>query len=274
MVNQIGKFIPRLAEINKPLRQLLCKDTAWLWEVSQETAFQQVKDMLVSPEIIAHYDPDRPTVIAADASSEGIGAVLLQIQDDSRRRPVCYASRSLTDTEKRYAVIEKEALAATWACEKFREYVMGLSFTLETDHKPLVPLLKSTELAKMPPRIQRFRMRLMRYSPEVAYVPGKQQTTPDALSRAPVNIPEKTDVMFLEEVEHYATTTVTVLPATENVYRTFPRHRKTTTYAQRCGDIAMKAGLHSCRKFRYCVHTGRAEAISLLSTTYCSTTSA
>ena len=81
------------------------------------------------------------TVIAADASSEGIGAVLLQIQDDGRRRPVCYASRSLTDTEKRYAVIEKEALAATWACEKFREYVMGLSFTLETDHKPLVPLL-------------------------------------------------------------------------------------------------------------------------------------
>ena len=211
----MGKFIPRLAEINKPLRQLLCKDTAWLWEAPQETAFQQVQDMLVSPEIHAHYHPNRPTVIAADASSEGFGAVLLQIQDDGRRRPVCYASRSLTDTEKRYAVIEKEALAATWACEKFREYVMGLSFTLETDHKPLVYLLKSTELAKMPPRIQRFRMRLMRYSPEVAYVPGKQQTTPDALSRAPVNIPEKTDVMFLEEVEHYATTTVTVLPATE-----------------------------------------------------------
>ena len=135
--------------------------------------------------------------------------------DDGRRRPVCYASRSLTDTEKRYAVIEKEALAATCACEKFREYVMGLSFTLETDHKLFVPLLKSTELAKMPPRIQRFRMRQMRYSPEIEYVPGKQQTTPEALSRASVNIPEKTDVMFLEEVEHYATTTVTVLPASE-----------------------------------------------------------
>ena len=150
MVNQMGKCIPRLAEINKPLRQLLCKDTAWLWEASQETAFQQMKDMLVSPEILAHYDPDRPTVITADASSEGIGAVLLQIQDDGRRHPVCYASRSLTDTEKRYAVIEKEALAAIWACEKFREYVMGLSFTLETDHKPLVPLLKSTDATSHP----------------------------------------------------------------------------------------------------------------------------
>jgi len=144
--------------------------------------------MLVSPEILAHYDPDRPTVIAADASSEGIGAVLLQIQDDGRHRPVWYASRSLTDTEE--------------ACEKFREYVMGMSFTIETDHKPLVPLLKTTELAKMPPHIQQFRMRLMRYSPEVANVPGKQQTTPDALFRAPVNILEKTNVVFLEEVEN------------------------------------------------------------------------
>ena len=67
----------------------------------------------------------------------------------------------------------------------------------------------------MPPRIQQFRMRLMRYSAEVAYVSGKQHTTSDALSRAPKNIPEKADVMFLEEVEHYATNTVTVLPATE-----------------------------------------------------------
>ena len=134
--------------------------------------------------------------------------MLLQIQDDGRCRPVCYAFRSLTDTEKRYAVIEKEALAATWACEKFREYVMGLSFTLETDHKPLVPLLKTTEVAKMPPRIQRFRMRLKRYSPEVAYVPGKQHTTPDALSRAPVNIPEMS--CFWKKWN-----TATVLPATE-----------------------------------------------------------
>ena len=55
MVNQMGKFIPRLAEINKPLRQLQFKNTARLWEASQETAFQQVKDMLVSPEILAHY---------------------------------------------------------------------------------------------------------------------------------------------------------------------------------------------------------------------------
>ena len=153
-------------------------------------------------------------IIAADASSTGIGAVLLQVQNDYKRRSVCYASRSLSDTEKRYAVIEKEALAATWACEKFSEYVLGSKLTLETDHRPLVPLLNSTELCKMPPRIQRFRLRLMRFAPLVQYVPGKQQTTADALSRAPVKSPASEDELFVAEVEAFASQAVNILPAT------------------------------------------------------------
>ena len=102
MVNQLGKFIPGLADLNEPLRQLLRKDSAWYWGASQQRAFQQLKDTLVSSEVLAHYDPNRPTtcIIAADASLTGIGAVLLQVQDDCNRRPVCYASRLLSDTEK------------------------------------------------------------------------------------------------------------------------------------------------------------------------------
>ena len=69
----------------------------------------------MSPTVLAHYNPNRPTNISADASNTGIGEVLFQVQDDGERRPVCYASRSLSDTEKRYAVIEKEALATAWA---------------------------------------------------------------------------------------------------------------------------------------------------------------
>ena len=86
----------------------------------------------------------------AYASNTGLGAVLVQVQDDGQRRPVCYASRSLSDTEKRYAVIEKEALATTWPNERFSDYVLGIPFTLETDHKPLTVLLNSSELSKMP----------------------------------------------------------------------------------------------------------------------------
>ena len=84
MVNQLGKFVPGLADINAPLRQLLCKDSAWYWDEAQQTAFQRVKEKLASPEILAHYNPNCQTVIAADASSKGLGAVLLQTQDNGQ----------------------------------------------------------------------------------------------------------------------------------------------------------------------------------------------
>ena len=151
MVNQLGKFVPGLADITATLRHLLCRDSAWYWDEVQQTAFQQVKEKLASPEILAHYNPNHQTVIAADGSSTGLGAFLLQTQDNGQCRPICYISRSLSDAERHYAVIEKEALASTWACERLEEYVLGLRFTLETDHKPLVPLLTTTDLSKMPP---------------------------------------------------------------------------------------------------------------------------
>ena len=151
MVNHLGKFVPRLAEMSEPLRQLLCKDTTWLWTDPQQRAFEQIKTTLTSAEVLACYDPSRPTIIAADASLNGIGAVLLQVQDDGNRRPTSYASRSLSDAEKRYAAIEKEALAGVWACEKFSEYVVGMNFVLETDHKPLQTLFNTNELSKTPP---------------------------------------------------------------------------------------------------------------------------
>ena len=90
--------------------------------------------------------------ISADASSYGLGAVLLQ-KHNGEWKPIAFASRSLTDTERRYAQIEKEALVLTWACEKFSEYVLGKPIQLETDHKPLVPLLGKKSLDSLPPRV-------------------------------------------------------------------------------------------------------------------------
>ena len=109
-------------------------------------------------------------ITSAHASNTGLETVLFQVQDNGERRPICYASTSLSDTEKRYAVIEKEALAATWPSE-FCDYVLGTPFILETHQKPLTVLLNPSELSKMPPRILRFRMRLMRYKYQVQYVP-------------------------------------------------------------------------------------------------------
>ena len=100
MVNQLAKFLPNLAQVNEPLRQLLRKDTSWVWDTPQKTAFQEIKTMLMSTNVLAHYDPKSPSTIAAGASQYGIGAVLLQEDSHGHRRPISFASRSLSDTEK------------------------------------------------------------------------------------------------------------------------------------------------------------------------------
>ena len=94
----------------------MCKDRAWVWEDTQKQAFKKVKQMLVASPVLALFDPNLETIIAADASSYGLGAVLLQKQVSGHLQLVAYMSRSMTPTEKRYTQIEKEALAFTWAC--------------------------------------------------------------------------------------------------------------------------------------------------------------
>ncbi|XP_061920402.1 uncharacterized protein K02A2.6-like [Entelurus aequoreus] len=213
MINQLGKFVPQLAERDKPLRDLLSKKNCWVWGVDQARAFQDLKDALTSTPVLAMYDPNRECKVSADASSYGLGGVLLQKWEEEWR-PVAYMSRSLTPTEQRYAQVEKEALGLTWACERFRNFLIGKHFQMETDHKPLLSLLGSQALDALPPRIQRFRMRLMRYSYSISHVPGKCLWTADTLSRAPVKREETAaDKELFEETNIYADMVLENLPA-------------------------------------------------------------
>lgn len=200
MVNHVGKFIPMLAELTKPLRDMLKRDNEWMWGADQETAFQKVKEILISAPVLDHYNANKPTKISADASSYGIGGVLMQKSKD-HWKPIFYASRSLTDAESRYAQIEKEALAMTWICERFSEFLVGLPrFEIETDHKPLLSIMKSKDLDLLTTRLQRFRMRMLRFTYDIQYVPGKDLTTADTLSRAPLTQNEANTEIVDEEV--------------------------------------------------------------------------
>ena len=100
----------------------------WLWGPEQDHAFNTLEEELTKPTVLVLYDLEAESKVSADASSFGLGAVLLQQKGDSNWRPVAYASRSSTETERRYSQIEKEALAVTWSCEKFYNYLLGSKF--------------------------------------------------------------------------------------------------------------------------------------------------
>ena len=88
--------------------------------------------------MLAFYSPAAPTKLSADISSRGLGTALLQ-KIEEEWKPIAYSSRSMSEMEKRYAQIKKEALATVWACDKFASYIIGLKILIETDQKPLVP---------------------------------------------------------------------------------------------------------------------------------------
>ena len=167
MINQQSKFSPSLAENTKPLRDLLSKKNHWSWTSVHQETFDRLKESLSTDVTLGLYDPNRESVVSADASSYGLGAVLQQKQPNGTLKPIAYASRSMTNTEQRYAQIEKEALALTWACERFQHYLIGAKFSVKTDHKPLVPLLSMKTLDQVPIRVQQFRLRLMRFDFEM-----------------------------------------------------------------------------------------------------------
>ncbi|XP_057299437.1 uncharacterized protein K02A2.6-like [Hydractinia symbiolongicarpus] len=162
MVTYCSKFLPHFSTVTAPLRQLLSKDTKWSWGDAQRQAFNDLKIMLLSSATLAYYQPDAYTEIFTDASPVGLGAVIMQ--------------------QTRYSQIEKECLAILFAIERFRIYLYGIEFVVKTDHKPLVTMF-SPRRKQLPPRIERWVMRLMPYAFKVEYHPGRTNGA-DYLSRS------------------------------------------------------------------------------------------
>ena len=216
MVNYLTKFLPHVQATLQPLNLLLSGKRAWCWGPEQEDALIKLKHILTSTPVLGYFDPKLPTIVSADASEYGVGGVLLQ-KREGRWKPVAFCSRTLTEIERRWAQIEKECLAGVWSCERLQQFLTGLVFTLQTDHKPLVPLINSKELSVAPARCQRLLMRLSRFSAKAEYVPGKYMVVADNLSRAPLDHEEnEAEKDLLPQVEAYVGSLIQCLPATPN----------------------------------------------------------
>ena len=197
-VQYLAKFLLGLSDMAHPLRQLMRKDAKWVWSETQEKAWSDIKTAISQAPVLRFYSLQDEVTLQCDASDTVLGAVLLQLQ-----QPVSFASRALTQTETRYAQIEKELLAIVFACEKFDKYIFGRDVVnVETDHKPLEEIFKKS-LCDAPARLQRMLLRLQRYNLKVRYKKDPLMLIADTLSRAYLRdtLPSE-EVKSLEVVDH------------------------------------------------------------------------
>ena len=191
LANYLTRFLENLADICEPLRQLTRKDSEWHWNEEHENAFLRIKQAATQAPVLRYFNPAEDTVLQCDASDTGLGATLLQ-----NGQPVAYASRSLTDTERNYAQIEKELLAIVFGTEKFNQYTYGRKVFVESDHK-LLEVIYQKPLVAAPKRLQRMLLRLQKYDLEIYFKPGQHMYLADTLSRAPLSRDD--EVLFIEK---------------------------------------------------------------------------
>ena len=162
-IQYLAKFLPMLAEVETPLRELTKKDVLFHWDAPQAKAFQRLKDLCCTASVLAYYDVKKETTIQCDASKNAVGAVLLQ-----EGIPVAFASRKLRKSELNWAPIEKEMLAIVFSAHNFREYILGKATLVQTDHQPLETILRK------PLRLQAMILKVSGFDLKVEYLPGKK----------------------------------------------------------------------------------------------------
>ena len=180
MCNFLSKFSPRMAESSEPLCQLTCNGKPFIWGREHTEAFQLLKREISTAPILRHYNPKKPVVLQADACNKGLGAVLLQ-----DGHPVYFTLKSLTTAQQNYVAIVLEALAVSWAVQKFHHYLYGRHFMLQTDQKPLQAIL-SKSLVETTPCMQHLLLPTIPYDMTVEYIKGETNLIADCLFRAPV----------------------------------------------------------------------------------------
>ena len=184
LANFYRRFIHNFAEIAAPLTEFTSSKLTFLWMAQCQQAFDTLHKALISPPVLDYPRKNNQFVVMTDASDNGIGAIL-----STRRGTVMeYASRVLNSAEKKYTTTEKECLAIVWTVHKFRHFLLGAPFILETDHKPLKWLESAKPSNARSQRLERWALELRAFDFEVVHRPGTINMHADTLSRLPVSL--------------------------------------------------------------------------------------
>ncbi|XP_035917100.1 uncharacterized protein K02A2.6-like isoform X1 [Anopheles stephensi] len=184
-INYYGKFVPNMRNLRYPLDNLLKDGNQFVWTKQCGEAFRKFKEILKSDLLLTHYDPTAEIIVAADASSVGLGATISHKFPDGSIKVVQHASRALTKAEEGYSQIDREGLAIIFAVTRFHKMLYGRHFRLQTDHKPLLRIFGSKKGIPVytANRLQRFALALQLYDFEIEYIPTDKFGNADLLSR-------------------------------------------------------------------------------------------
>ena len=186
-VNQMSCWWPDLSQHCTRLRKLIEKNVAWTWQPEHEEDFQKIKDLMSDSANLAPYDPKRKTELLTDASRLGLGFVLVQFDETSKRwRLIKAGSVALKRAQKNYPPIQLELLGLTWALQSCNHYLRAHpGFLVKTDHNPLVGLVKR-DIRDTSEKLQPLLEACARYNFKLEYIPGKKNKVADLLSRNPL----------------------------------------------------------------------------------------
>ena len=174
-------FVRDFSKRARLLTELTRQDIKFRWGEEEESAFEDLKKALTTEPVLTLPDFTKPFILMTDGSSTGLGAVLGQQHDgESRERVISYASRRTNRLEESYSACELECLALVWATRHFREYILGRTTEVITDHWALKWL---QDLKNPNPRLQRWRIALQEFDLIISHKPGKQHRNADFLSR-------------------------------------------------------------------------------------------
>lgn len=202
MAGFFRRFIPKFAHIATPLYSLLKVAAPFTWGKDEQEAFDQLKSALSNKPVLRAFDPTLETEVHTDASALGLGAVLLQ-RDQQRKLQLVYAiSRRTSDPEKNYHSSKLELLAIVWAVMRLRPMLVNIRFTIVTDCQALLHLSTAKTINS---QIVRWNNLLSEFDFNIVHRPGTKLAHVDALSRAPIE-PNKLDLEARNEIGMFVIT--------------------------------------------------------------------